>query len=160
MGAKEASIMLIIMMFVINIGLIALEASDTGLQLFSVSDGFNLDTLEETYKALTPPEATENTCSDAEQGILCLMSRTVTTFSDAGNYTVFLISSIFVYIKFLLSNLHLVIFGWQAVLANLANLIEGDITGPVHILFGSFSAIIFLIIIFGIWEFLREGRLF
>ncbi len=96
MSAKEAAVVLTVMIFMINLGLLAFNASDTGFEFSSVGGGFTYDDLNSTVSSLRPPNAPDTDCDPGTEGFLCVLKGTFNTIAGAGQFAIWLLDFLFV----------------------------------------------------------------
>lgn len=165
-SVKEATILLLVMMFSINMGLIAINESDTGIPVFAGDSNttgfdsiFTMDDLEADFLALKPVGKTDDDvpCVGGELGINCVLKGVTDFFSTAGQYTVFLVNSLFTFLNFIAKLINTLFFSWSDALNFLADKLEPE-GQSIHLLFAVPRVLISAVIVLGIIQFIRDAR--
>lgn len=153
---QQISMIAFVIIFMINIGLVSVDASNTlDRKIFPTAEGMNfgltyadLNSTLESVKPIDP--ATGFSCTWFDP--LCNFLAVAQSVSEFGAW-LGVASNI---ILFFLGYLPQLILGYHFALMMIADMLEVAATGPIHILLTSISGVIFIILAYGLWGFIRS----
>ena len=158
---KAMSIMTFVTLAVINIGIISFQMSDTGINLFGSDTNSTYLGLNEnlTYASFAqklvdtyPVDADTNITCNSLFG--CGTAWVVNTTTDlVGGASTVVDTAVFVFQLFFIAA-----FGFPTLLNIVATMIEGEILGPIHMLFGIISLVVAVIALMGLVNFIIEVK--
>lgn len=145
---EKMTVLLFAGILMINIGLIAINTSDSGIKFQVYARKFNYSDLNSAFFDLRPPAETGKKCVGWLECGVQAVSELVGTF-------IYGLSSMLQFSIFFFTYLPEMIFGYAFVLNYIAGVIEPGF-GAVHILFTAISGVIMILVIMGMFTILKS----
>lgn len=156
---QQISMVTMAVIFMINLGLLSIDASDTlDRKIFTgpgdvngFSSSFSYDDLNKTFESVRPDNSVGITCEwgDWACGAVQAISSTASGFA----FWMGFLTSI---IGFFLNYIGPMLFGYHYVLMMIAGMIETSIIGPIHLIFYGISSVIFIVVAYGLWGMIKS----
>ena len=154
---QQISMVTLAVILMMNIGLLSVDASNTmdrkifGDDTNGFSSYLSYEDLNASLGSVKPIDP-QISAPCEWWNFLCIAQALSSTVGQYGAWLGVATNIVLFFIKYI----PVMILGYHFALMMIANLLESNALGPIHILFTGISTVIFVVIVYGLWGVLRS----